>query len=268
MSGLVVSFEIFPPRNEAAWKTLRPAMERLAVYGPEFVSVTYGAGGSTKPASLETVGWLKRETALDVAGHLTCVDATREEVDAVIAAYHTLGIRRIVALRGDRPGGTGEPYAPHPLGYQSTAELVAAARAFGGIEVSVSAYPEKHPNSPDFATDLDVLAAKVEAGASHAMTQFFFDNESFYRYRDRVAARGIDVHLVPGILPIGSFTQVASFAALRDIFPRGCANASRASRTIPTRIGWSPRRSRPSRSTTWRRMASTSSISTRSTAPN
>ncbi|MCB1474213.1 MAG: methylenetetrahydrofolate reductase [NAD(P)H] [Rhodobiaceae bacterium] len=212
MSGVAVSFEIFPPRNEAAWKTLRPAMARLAAYRPEYVSVTYGAGGSTKPATLETVAWLKRETRLDVAGHLTCVGATRYEVDATVAAYRALGVRRAVALRGDPADGMGAPYSPHPLGYQTTADLVAALTEFGDMDVAVSAYPEKHPASPDFAADLDVLAAKAEAGARRAITQFFFDNESFYRHRDRVAARGIDVELVPGILPIGSFAQVASFA--------------------------------------------------------
>lgn len=213
MTKLKVSFEIFPPKNEAAWKTLRPAMARLAGYQPEFVSVTYGAGGSTKSATRDALSWLRTEVSCGVAGHLTCVGATRAETDAVVRDYAQMGVRHIVALRGDSPDGIGADYLPHRDGYQSTAELVADIRAIGDMEVSVSAYPEKHPHSRDFNADLDVLAAKVDAGARRAITQFFFDNADFFRLRDRVAARGIDVDLVPGILPIGSFGQVTRFAA-------------------------------------------------------
>ncbi|MEZ5876490.1 MAG: methylenetetrahydrofolate reductase [NAD(P)H] [Tepidamorphaceae bacterium] len=213
MSGLTVSFEIFPPKTDAAWATLRPAMQRLAAYNPAFVSVTYGAGGSSRPATLETLQWLKRETDLPVGGHLTCVDVSRKDTDDVVRAYADLGINHIVALRGDPAEGPGADYKAHPEGYQSTADLIRGIRDIGDFEVSVSAYPEKHPHSPDFETDLDVLAAKVDAGATLAITQFFFENDTFYRYRDRVAARGIDVDIVPGILPIGSFRQVTNFAA-------------------------------------------------------
>ena len=213
MSSLTVSFEIFPPKTDAAWETLRPAMLKLAAYNPAFVSVTYGAGGSSRPATLETLQWLKRETELPVGGHLTCVDVSRHDTDDVVRAYASLGINHIVALRGDPAEGPGADYVAHKEGYQSTADLVRGIRDIGDFEVSVSAYPEKHPHSPDFETDLDVLAAKVDAGATRAITQFFFENEAFYRYRDRVAARGINVDIVPGILPIGSFKQVTNFAA-------------------------------------------------------
>ncbi len=212
MSDLTVSFEIFPPRSPTAWDNLHKAVRRLEAYRPAFVSVTYGAGGTTRAPTLEAVSWLAGETRLPAAGHLTCVGAAREETDAVVRAYRQAGAQQVVALRGDPPEGAGAPYRPHPEGYQSTAELVAAIRAIHPFEVSVSAYPEKHPQSRDMDADLDVLAEKVEAGACRAITQFFFDNEDFFRYRDLVAARGIDVNLVPGILPIGSFQQLTRFA--------------------------------------------------------
>ncbi len=211
-SRLSVSFEFFPPKTEAMEASLWSAVERLGPLEPDFVSVTYGAGGSTRERTHGIVSRIEQETALRPAAHLTCVNATREEVEEVVYGYWDAGIRHIVALRGDPPEGVGTKYAPHPGGFQSTAELVAAIKRIGDFEVSVSAYPEKHPESPDWDADLDVLQAKVEAGADRAITQFFFENEDFYRYRDRVAQRGIDVPLVPGILPIANFKTAARFA--------------------------------------------------------
>lgn len=207
-----VSFEFFPPKTPEMEETLWRSVERLAPLGPRFVSVTYGAGGSTRERTHNIVARMVTETPVVPAAHLTCVGASREEVDEVVRGYRDAGVRHIVALRGDPPEGVGSPYVAHPDGYQSTAELVAGIRAIGDFEVSVSAYPEKHPNSPDFEADLDVLAAKLDAGAARAITQFFFDNEHFYRFRDRVAARGIDVELVPGIIPVGNFKQTVRFA--------------------------------------------------------
>jgi len=152
------------------------------------------------------------ETALAPAAHLTCVAATRAEIDAVIHAYKDAGIRHIVALRGDPTGGIGEKYAPHPGGYQNAADLVAGIKRIGNFEVSVSAYPEKHPDSASVEADIDMLKAKVDAGATRAMTQFFFENDCYFRYLDRVRARGIDIPIVPGILPVQNFKQTRSFA--------------------------------------------------------
>jgi methylenetetrahydrofolate reductase (NADPH) len=210
---IAVSYEFFPPKTPEMERTLWHSIERLAPLDPRFVSVTYGAGGSTRERTHNIVSRIVRETPLTPAAHLTCVGAAREEVDEVVRAYWEAGVRHIVALRGDPPEGVGSRYVPHPQGYQSTAELVAGIRAIGDFDVSVSAYPEKHPESADIDADLDVLAAKLDAGAARAITQFFFDNSLFYRFRDRVAARDIEVELVPGILPVGSFKQVVSFAA-------------------------------------------------------
>lgn len=212
LPDISVSFEFFPPKTPEMEQTLWRSVERLAPLGPRFVSVTYGAGGTTRERTHAIVARMVRETPLVPAAHLTCVGAAREEVDEVVRGYRDAGVRHIVALRGDPPEGVGSPYIPHPAGYQSTAELVAGIRAIGDFEVSVSAYPEKHPQSPDFDADLDALAAKLDAGAARAITQFFFDNALFYRYRDRVAARGIAVELVPGIIPVGNFKQIVRFA--------------------------------------------------------
>ncbi|TCT08365.1 5,10-methylenetetrahydrofolate reductase (NAD(P)) [Tepidamorphus gemmatus] len=210
--NLAVSFEFFPPKTAEMEASLWKAVERLAPLCPHFVSVTYGAGGSTRDRTHQIVARIARETDLRPAAHLTCVDASREEIEEVIYAYWDAGVRHIVALRGDPAEGVGARYRPHPHGFQTTAELVEGIRRIGNFEISVSAYPEKHPESPDFDTDIDVLAAKVDAGATRAITQFFFDNAYFYRYRDRLAARGIDIPVVPGILPISNFAQAARFA--------------------------------------------------------
>ena len=189
-----VSFEFFPPRTDEMEQQLWEAVRRLAPLAPSFVSVTYGAGGSTRERTHSTVRRILKETALTPAAHLTCVGATREEVDAVIRGYHEAGVRHIVALRGDPTGELGTPYAPHPGGYLNAADLVGGIKRIADIEVSVSAYPEKHPESPSVEADIDMLKAKVDAGASRAITQFFFENELYFRYLDRVAERfeGLD----------------------------------------------------------------------------
>lgn len=209
---LRVSFEFFPPKTEEMERTLWDSIERLAPLSPNFVSVTYGAGGSTRERTHATVKRILSETALTPAAHLTCVAATREEVDRVIRNYHDAGVRHIVALRGDPVEGVGVPYAPHPGGYRNAADLVAGIRRFADIEVSVSAYPEKHPDSPSVDADIDMLKAKVDAGATRAITQFFFENEHYFRYLDRVRARGIGIPIVPGILPVQNFKQAKNFA--------------------------------------------------------
>jgi methylenetetrahydrofolate reductase (NADPH) len=211
--ALGVSFEFFPPKNEKMEETLWAAIDRLAPLGPRFVSVTYGAGGSTRERTHSTVARLVRETSLKPAAHLTCVGASKAEVDDVVRGYRDAGVRHIVALRGDPPGGIGTRYEPHPDGYATTADLVRGIREIGDFEVSVSAYPEKHPESPDLPADIAILRRKVEAGATRAITQFFFDNDVFERYVDRVRAAGIDVPIVPGIVPVVNFRQTAGFAA-------------------------------------------------------
>ena len=207
-----VSFEFFPPKNDEMERTLWDSVTRLAPLRPNFVSVTYGAGGSTRERTHATVKRIVNETKLAPAAHLTCVAATRDEVDAVIRSYVATGVRHIVSLRGDPIGGIGERYAPHPDGYHNGADLVAGIKRIADIEVSVSAYPEKHPDSPTVEADIDTLKAKVDAGASRAITQFFFDNDFYFRYLDRVRARGIGVPVVPGILPVQNFKQMKSFA--------------------------------------------------------
>jgi methylenetetrahydrofolate reductase (NADPH) len=208
-----VSFEFFPPRNPDMEGALWQAIARLAPLQPHFVSVTYGAGGSTRERTHATVKRILAETMLTPAAHLTCVAATRTEVDAVVEAYAQAGVRHIVALRGDPTGGIGERYAPHPNGYRNAADLVAGIKRIADLEISVSAYPEKHPDSADVAADLDMLKAKVDAGASRAITQFFFENDLYFRYLDRVRAAGITIPIVPGILPVQNFKQTGSFAA-------------------------------------------------------
>ena len=208
-----VSFEFFPPKDEAMEKILWGSIERLKPLAPDFVSVTYGAGGSTRERTHATVKRILAETNLTPAAHLTCVAATRDEIDAIVRNYKAAGVRHIVALRGDPVGGAGEKYTPHPGGYSNAADLVAGIRRAGDFEISVSAYPEKHPDSPTVETDIDMLKAKVDAGASRAITQFFFENDLYFRYLDRVRARGIDIPVVPGILPVQNFAAAKNFAA-------------------------------------------------------
>jgi methylenetetrahydrofolate reductase (NADPH) len=207
-----VSFEFFPPKSDEMEQRLWETVTRLEPLSPAYVSVTYGAGGTTRERTQRTVGRILGETALKPAAHMTCVDATREEVDAVIRDFAAMGVSRFVALRGDPANGVGAAYRPHPGGYSNGAELTAAIRDIGDFDVSVSAYPEKHPESADFATDIDMLKRKVDAGATRAITQFFFDNDVYERYVERVRRAGIYIPIVPGILPIHSFRQVAGFA--------------------------------------------------------
>jgi len=208
-----VSFEFFPPKTAEMEATLWSSIERLAPLKPCFVSVTYGAGGTTRERTHATVARLVRETPLRPAAHLTCVAATREQVDEVVRSYWDAGVRHVVALRGDPVGGLGTRYEPHPGGYERTCDLVAGIKRAGAFEVSVSAYPEKHPEASCLDADIDALKAKVECGADRAITQFFFDNDLYFRYLDRVRARGIEIPIVPGILPVQNVKQAANFAA-------------------------------------------------------
>jgi methylenetetrahydrofolate reductase (NADPH) len=207
-----ISFEFFPPKTEEMEKSLWDTIKRLAPLTPSFVSVTYGAGGSTRERTHSTIARILAETGLLPAAHLTCVGAARGEIDEIVDRYYEIGVRHIVALRGDPPGGIGTPYSTHPDGYRSSADLVAGIkRQHPDIEVSVSAYPEKHPESHDFDADIDFLQAKVDAGATRAITQVFFDNDLYFRYRDRVRARGITIPIVPGIMPMHNFKQARNF---------------------------------------------------------
>lgn len=208
-----VSFEFFPPANEMLERQLNQSFERLSRLEPDFISVTYGAGGSTRERTLAAVARLAAQGTVSIAGHLTCIDAPRQEVCEVIGRYHEAGIRHIVALRGDPKAGAGTRFRPHPEGYLNAAELTAAITAYGGFDVSVAAYPEKHPESRDFATDIDMLKRKVDNGATRAITQFCFDNDVFEAYVERVRKAGIYIPVVPGILPIHDFWKVAGFAA-------------------------------------------------------
>ena len=210
---LRVSFEFFPPKNAEMESTLSDTIEKLAPLRPDFVSVTYGAGGSTREPTTKTLKKVIADGGTDAAAHITCVGSTREQTDEVIRQFLDLGIRRFVALRGDPQGGMGTRYVPHPDGYENAAHLVAGLRAHGELDVSVAAYPEKHPESADFATDIDMLKRKVDNGASRAITQFFFDNDTYERFVERVRRAGIYIPIVPGILPIHSFKAVANFAS-------------------------------------------------------
>ncbi len=208
-----VSFEFFPPKSEKMEAQLWAAIERLEPLGPRFVSVTYGAGGSTRERTHRTVARIRRETGLEPAAHLTCVGADRAEIEAVAGAYQAAGIRHIVALRGDAPEGDGQ-YTPHPGGYAYAADLVAGLKAMGGFEISVAAYPETHPDAANADSDLDNLKRKIDAGATRAITQFFFDPAVSFRFVDRARAAGITVPIVPGILPVTNFGQMTRFAAM------------------------------------------------------
>ena len=208
-----VSFEFFPPKTPDMEATLWEAINRLAPLQPNFVSVTYGAGGSTRERTHNTVARIVKETSIKPAAHLTCVAAAREEVDEVVRHYWQAGVRHIVALRGDPSGGVGTQFEPHPGGYASSTELIKGIRKIADFEISVSAYPEKHPDNATVAADIDMLKAKVDAGATRAITQFFFENSLYFRYLDRVRAAGINIPIVPGILPVQNFAQTKNFAA-------------------------------------------------------
>lgn len=206
-----VSFEFYPPASDKGEEQLFRAFQRLSPFSPSFVSMTYGAGGSTQSRSIAGVSRLIEEGNVPVAAHLTCVGASRAEVDAVAMRFWEAGVRHIVALRGDG-GKPGEPFTPHPQGYASAAELVSGLRKLADFEISVAAYPEVHPEAKSAEHDLDNLKRKLGAGASRAITQFFFSPDAFLRFRDKAAAAGIDALIAPGILPVENFGQVCKFA--------------------------------------------------------
>ena len=208
-----VSFEFFPPATDKMEETLWRSVDRLCSLSPRFVSVTYGADGSTRDRTHRVVRRIQKETPLTGAPHLTCVGARREDVLSVARIYWDEGIRHIVALRGDPPKGT-TVYSPHPGGFPYAADLVGALKEVGDFDISVAAYPEVHPEAPSADFDLENLKRKVDAGANRAITQFFFEPELFVRFRDRCAAAGISVPIVPGILPITNFKQLKKFAAM------------------------------------------------------
>jgi len=208
-----VSFEFFPPRTEKMEETLWESVKTLEPLAPRFVSVTYGAGGSTRERTHNTVVRIAQETSLTPAAHLTCVEASRSEIDEVALGYWQAGIRHVVALRGDPPE-QGKGFQARADGYANAAELVAGLKRVAPFEISVAAYPETHPDSPTRAADLDNLKRKIDAGADRAITQFFFSPECFFRFRDEAAAAGIDAELVPGILPISNVAQTRKFAEM------------------------------------------------------
>jgi methylenetetrahydrofolate reductase (NADPH) len=207
-----VSFEFFPPKTEKMDQTLWACIERLATLEPAYVSVTYGAGGSTRERTHATVVRIRRETRLEPAAHLTCVGATCETIDAIAEKYWEAGIRHIVALRGD-PSEGASCYEPFPGGYPYAADLVAGLKRVADFDVSVAAYPETHPEAVSAEADLDTLKRKIDAGASRAITQFFFDTSVFFRFLERARAAGITVPIIPGILPVTNFARVKQFAA-------------------------------------------------------
>ncbi|MWV28949.1 methylenetetrahydrofolate reductase [NAD(P)H] [Aurantiacibacter rhizosphaerae] len=208
---IAVSFEYFPPATSKAENLLARTSQRLSAFAPSFVSMTYGAGGSTRERSLAAIRKLVDEGSAPVAAHLTCVDASRDQVDDMAMQFHASGIRHIVALRGDG-GEPGQPFTAHPQGYANAAELVAGLRKLADFEISVAAYPEVHPDAQSAQHDLDNLKRKLDAGATRAITQFFFSADACLRFRDRAVAAGIDAPIVPGILPITNFAQTCKFA--------------------------------------------------------
>lgn len=208
-----VSFEFFPPRTDETEAKLWSSISNLSHLKPAFVSVTYGAGGSTRERTHATLGRILKETSLTPAAHLTCVGSARAEVQAVAREYWAMGVRHIVALRGDAPDA-GQGYAPHPEGYHYAADLVAGLRKVADFEISVAAYPEKHPEARSLEADIDALKRKIDAGATRAITQFFFDVDIYLRFLEKTQAAGIHVPIVPGILPVSNFNQLKRFAAM------------------------------------------------------
>ena len=206
-----VSFEFFPPKSLEASFRLWDTIQTLAPLGPRFVSVTYGAGGTTRELTREAVGTLHKATGLNVAAHLTCVNASRAETLAIADQFHAAGVREIVTLRGDAPKGS-DGFTPHPQGFANSCELIAALAETGKFTIRVGAYPEKHPEAADQKADIDWLKRKIDAGATEAITQFFFEAETFFRFRDACAAAGIDAPIIPGILPIETWTGARKFA--------------------------------------------------------
>ena len=208
-----VSFEFFPPKTTALEERLWAAIRRLEPLRPTEVAITYGAGGSTRDRTHSTLARILRETCLRPAAHLTCVGATRPQVNALLENYWAIGVRHIVALRGDPPGRFCRGFETTPGGFHNAVDLVAGVRAVAPFEISVACHPEKHPDSLTFESDLDALQAKIDAGASRAITQFFFDNGAYFRFLDRVRSRGIDIPILPGLVPIYDFPRISNFAA-------------------------------------------------------
>lgn len=208
-----VSFEFFPPKTDAMDATLWSSIETLGPLGPRFVSVTYGAGGSTRERTHNTVARIARDTTIPAAAHLTCVEATRSEIDDIADAYWDAGVRHIVALRGDPPEA-GKAFEAHPQGYAGAAELVEGLRRRHPFEISVSAYPETHPDAASAQSDLDNFRRKLDAGATRGITQFFFEPETFFRFRDSAAAAGVDAEIVPGIMPVSNFAAIKRMSAM------------------------------------------------------
>jgi methylenetetrahydrofolate reductase (NADPH) len=205
-----VSFEFFPPNTPEAHEKLWLSIQKLAPLAPDFVSVTYGAGGSTRERTHDIVAKIQQDMALNAVPHLTCVGSTKADIHSILERYHALGITRLVALRGDIPQGQSPEEAFQA--YRYAADLVQDIQHFGGFDVAVAGYPEKHPESPDFESDLAYLKAKVDLGATAVMTQFFFEAETFLRFRDACHATGIQVPIIPGILPMSNFQQTLKFA--------------------------------------------------------
>lgn len=210
---LQISFEFFPPKTDAMEEKFWESIGKLAPLRPRFVSVTYGAGGSTRERTLRMVRHITSDTGVPAAAHLTCVGATRDEIDEVVRGFAEVGVKSIVALRGDPPEGIGKPFSPHPQGYQNAADLVAGIRKLGDFDISVAAYPEKHPQSGSWDEDIDNLKRKIDAGANRAITQMFFRNSDYLRFVDRARKAGVKAPIVPGIQPIHSFKQISGFAA-------------------------------------------------------
>lgn len=208
-----LSFEFFPPHNADASARLWRSVERLAPLGPKYVSVTYGAGGTTRERTVSAIKTIQDRARLCVAGHLTVVGASKAETLEVARGYAAMGVRRIVALRGDAPKGQ-DKFTAHPDGFKNAVELVTGLKDVGNFDISVAAYPEKHPDSSDMKTEIENLKRKIDAGASSAITQFFFENEDFLRYRDMAANAGITAPIIPGILPVENFTKMLSFAEM------------------------------------------------------
>lgn len=207
-----LSFEFFPPKNDDMDAQLWETVADLKDWNPEFVSVTYGAGGTTKAPTLDAVRKMICQYNLPTASHLTCVDASKDDVHQVVEEFKAAGVRHFVALRGDPATGIGTAYQPHPKGYENAAALVKGLSDLGNFEISVSAYPEKHPESADLSVDIEMLKRKADNGATRALTQFFFDNDHFEHYMDKVLAAGITIPVVPGIMPIQNLTQLKRFA--------------------------------------------------------
>ena len=216
-TGVPVSFEFFPPKSEKMEAQLWDAITQLAPLDPSFVSVTYGAGGSTRERTHATVSRIVSETSLTAAAHLTCVAASKDEINAVADRYWEAGVRHVVALRGDPPPESGGQFQPHPQGYTSAADLVAGLKARHPFEISVAAYPEVHPEAASAAADLDNLKRKLDAGADRAITQFFYSTDAYFRFLDKALAAGITAPILPGIMPVTNFAAIRRMSGNTEI---------------------------------------------------